>query len=200
MGVKEQTKFNLKEAFWSIYKEKPINKISIKEITNHAGYNRGTFYNYYNDVYDILHEIKQEFVPSEELISTILQRFQKNDLNHFSEKEKEQARYEMEQSYGEDMNERIMVLLGPKGDPDFIYEYKKEARDRVMKQVKNLDEKAQVKLEYIVEFLISGSIHTWMLWRDNHMNISENELNGLFNELAKNGFEKVLVDILNRTK
>ena len=50
----EQTRMNLQEAFWNLYKEKPIEKITIKEVTNLAGYNRGTFYLYYKDIYDML--------------------------------------------------------------------------------------------------------------------------------------------------
>lgn len=41
--ITEQTKNNLRIAFWSLYAQKPIEKISIKEITELAGYNRGTF-------------------------------------------------------------------------------------------------------------------------------------------------------------
>lgn len=51
--ITEQTKACLREAFWTLYTKKPIEKISIKEITDLAGYNRGTFYLYYKDVYDL---------------------------------------------------------------------------------------------------------------------------------------------------
>ena len=40
--ITEQTKNNLRIAFWSLYAQKPIEKISIKEITELAGYNRET--------------------------------------------------------------------------------------------------------------------------------------------------------------
>ena len=39
-----QTKENLMEAFWQIYCEKRIEKVTVKEITAKAGYNRSTFY------------------------------------------------------------------------------------------------------------------------------------------------------------
>ena len=60
--ITAQTKRNLQDAFWALYAEKPIAKISIKEITDRAGYNRGTFYLYYKDVYDILGRIEQELL------------------------------------------------------------------------------------------------------------------------------------------
>ena len=60
--VTEQTKANLRTAFWSLYKEKAIEKITIKEITDAAGYNRGTFYLYYKDVYDLFNKIEEELL------------------------------------------------------------------------------------------------------------------------------------------
>lgn len=44
---------NLIAAFERIFPEKPIEKISIKEITNAAGYNRSTFYLYFKDIYEL---------------------------------------------------------------------------------------------------------------------------------------------------
>lgn len=51
---KSLTRENLIEAFWELYKDKPIEKITVKEITNRAGYNRGTFYAYFKDTYEVL--------------------------------------------------------------------------------------------------------------------------------------------------
>ena len=55
-----ETKQKIKRAFLSLYKEKRIEKISIKEITDKAGVNRGTFYAYYLDIYDLLEQIETE--------------------------------------------------------------------------------------------------------------------------------------------
>ena len=43
--ITEQSKQNLIEAFWSIYMTKRIDKITVKEITSKAGYNRELFTN-----------------------------------------------------------------------------------------------------------------------------------------------------------
>ena len=52
-----QTKQNLTDAFWQIYCTKRIDKITVRDITTKAGYNRGTFYEYFRDVYDVLEQI-----------------------------------------------------------------------------------------------------------------------------------------------
>jgi len=50
--ITAQTRENLMQAFWSLYRQKKIDTISIKEITATAGYHRSTFYEYFVDIYD----------------------------------------------------------------------------------------------------------------------------------------------------
>lgn len=59
-AITEQTKANLRQAFWQLYEQKPIQKITVKQITDLAGYNRGTFYLYFKDVYDLLDDIESK--------------------------------------------------------------------------------------------------------------------------------------------
>ena len=44
----------LKKSFLSLLEEKPVNKISVKEVCEHAELNRATFYTHFNDCYDLL--------------------------------------------------------------------------------------------------------------------------------------------------
>ena len=46
----EQTKADIKEAFWRLYAAKPIEKITVGEVCDLAGYNRGTFYLHFHDL------------------------------------------------------------------------------------------------------------------------------------------------------
>ena len=55
------TKMVLKESLLKLMAKKPINKIQIKEICELADVNRGTFYTHYNDQYDLLKQIQDEF-------------------------------------------------------------------------------------------------------------------------------------------
>lgn len=60
--ITDATRKKLILAFCELYKEKPINKITIKEITNIAGYNRSTFYQYFYDVYALLEYVENEII------------------------------------------------------------------------------------------------------------------------------------------
>ena len=50
------TKKELIEAFWKLYAEKPVAKISVGSLCQLAGYNRTTFYNHFKDIYDLLEQ------------------------------------------------------------------------------------------------------------------------------------------------
>lgn len=56
------TKMVISQVFLRLLDEKPINKITIKEICDCAEINRGTFYRHYEDVYDLLNKIEEEIV------------------------------------------------------------------------------------------------------------------------------------------
>lgn len=53
-----ETRQKLCDAFISLYLEKDIQHISIREITALAGCNRGTFYLHFLDIYDMFEKIK----------------------------------------------------------------------------------------------------------------------------------------------
>lgn len=54
------TRMVLQESLFELMKEKPITKITIKELCENADINRTTFYSYYNDQYDLLRKIEDE--------------------------------------------------------------------------------------------------------------------------------------------
>ena len=62
--VMTKTKQDLIDAFWALYCQKRIDKITVKEITQKAGYNRSTFYEYFIDIYDVLEQIETAIIPN----------------------------------------------------------------------------------------------------------------------------------------
>ena len=56
------TKMVIEGAFVSLLKEKPLNKITVKEICGLAEINRATFYKYYSDPFDLLDKLEQEIL------------------------------------------------------------------------------------------------------------------------------------------
>lgn len=61
-----ETKQNLIDAYWELYTSDIPSKITVKMITDRAGYNRGTFYAYFLDIEDLHDQIEDELLPSDE--------------------------------------------------------------------------------------------------------------------------------------
>lgn len=56
------TKMVIRESFIALLKEKPLSKITVKEICAGADINRATFYAHYTDPYALLHEIEESLI------------------------------------------------------------------------------------------------------------------------------------------
>lgn len=56
------TKKRLSEGLLEILKTKPLNQVSIKELTEKVDVNRGTFYFHYQDVYSMVKEMEDKFL------------------------------------------------------------------------------------------------------------------------------------------
>ncbi len=66
------TRQNLVDAFCLLLKKSPVQKITIQAIADKAGYNRGTFYKYFCDVYDILEHVENL------VLAQVKENFQQN--------------------------------------------------------------------------------------------------------------------------
>ena len=50
------------KAFTKLLREKPIQRIAVKELCQEAGVNRSTFYAHYQDIYDLLTKIEEDML------------------------------------------------------------------------------------------------------------------------------------------
>ncbi|WP_223846756.1 TetR/AcrR family transcriptional regulator [Bifidobacterium rousetti] len=103
-----QTIRNIKEAFWKLYEEKPIEKISVKQITDLAGYNRATFYLYFSSVRDVRDQIEDDLITQRDaMLSASMRDGQLAITPELMDVPMTLFRYGR-------------VLLGPHGDPKFV--------------------------------------------------------------------------------
>ena len=54
----------LKQVLLSFLKEKPMNKITVKEVCERAGLNRATFYAHYSDCFVLLESIEEDLLEA----------------------------------------------------------------------------------------------------------------------------------------
>ena len=72
-----RTKQLIKQSLIELMHEKPFNEIKIKDITERADLNRGTFYLHYVDIYDLLSSIENEIF---ETLEKLLLVYHSNSL------------------------------------------------------------------------------------------------------------------------
>ena len=66
------TKRVLEKSLLALLKEKPINKITVKEVCELAELNRATFYTHYSDCFALLEKIEKELIGAfEETLGVI---------------------------------------------------------------------------------------------------------------------------------
>src|SRR5262245_55993331 len=108
-----QTRENLTKAFWSLYRQQRIERITVKDITAKAGYNRSTFYEYFVDIYDVLNQLE------EALLEYIKEKVLKN-LDLEQQADLTQPLADLFESRGD----YLSILLGETGDPYFANKMK----------------------------------------------------------------------------
>lgn len=172
-----ETKSKIKDAFFELYAAKPIDKISVKEITTLAGYNRGTFYIYYQDIYDLLDKIETDFIEdliiqSEPVISSVLEK------GDFSIELPPFAFYR-------ENAKQLRILLGSNISPHFLSRIKTIAKATFSSRLHiGTDD---ITAEYIFEYLASAHIGVLTHWLEKDMDLSVEELTGILNKVMLNG-------------
>lgn len=151
----EQTRANIAQAFWELYLDKPIEKITIREITDRAGYNRATFYLYYRDVYDLFEQLEEHVLSQiSQLVNDRLLTDDTLDLSQHMG-----FIFELAQRFNQYMS-RLLAT-----DPSFLRRLKDiiaPLLDRFILPARNLTDAESV---IVREFYTSGvlsAISTWM--------------------------------------
>lgn len=164
--ITEQTKNNLQNAFWQLYREKGIDKITIKNITDLSGYNRGTFYLYYTDIYDILRTIEDEILRD---LKKIIDEF-----NCMSVKPDLHTIISAFVSLSDIYQDKTGVLLGPNGDPSFAERLKEIIWPLITSLFVSFEGYNSYETDLLAEFYLSGIIAMVNKWnRDSVLSLDE---------------------------
>jgi hypothetical protein len=172
-----QTKQNLLDAFWQIYCKEGIEKVSVKEITAKAGYNRSTFYEYFVDVYDVLDQIENSLLPGPLDLPPLI--FDKSTatplpIDTFINM------YEKNRKY-------YVVLLGENGDPSFQSKLKRSVKDMLKKKLTNEGVIDNYELDFTLEYMLSAMIGVLSYWFSLKTIPPKDKLLELMYELTHNG-------------
>lgn len=147
-----QTRQNIMDAFWELYCEKRIEKITVREITTKAGYNRSTFYEYFKDVYHVLETIEESLLPGLDEIPELLtaEGFDDSPVDAFIKLYAKSSKY-------------YSVLLGDKGDPAFAGKMKDGMKAKLLEHLEDTQSENPA-FDYSLEYMLSGMIGILSYW------------------------------------
>lgn len=185
----QETKERFKKAFFALYAERKIETITIKEVADLAGFNRGTFYLYYKSIYDLLQKTEQE------LLDDFAKRveFQVQLYFDLAGELDEDSYEEMQNNFLEHI-EFIRILNGENGDPRFKSRMKNIIKDAYRKHI-NPDNAVRVsKFEYLLEYLVEANmsiIQYWLMNREKDFpRITLKDIGEIMHFVSENGFKK----------
>ena len=153
-----RTKKLLTQALTELLQKKQVNEITVKELTDLADMNRGTFYMYYRDIFDMLEKIEDELFQK---LDVIAQTHEHGDPTQ----QVKPILLDLFRFIGENQ-EMCRVLLSPNGDMNFLHRLYEAIRERSLEiwkdQMGSLGEK---EFDYRYSFVIfgcAGMIRAWV--------------------------------------
>lgn len=151
-----RTKALLSQGLIQLMEEKEIRDISVKELTDLADINRGTFYLHYNDIYDLLTQMEDELFVE---FSEILDRTIKDGAGgHSPQAVLLEIFYFLERHW-----DLARVLTGPHGDFTVVNRLKSLVEKRLYGVL--VSKHRECDCLYMEAFAISGCvgvIETWL--------------------------------------
>lgn len=179
-----KTRQQLQHCLAVLLKEKKIQEITVREITEMADLNRGTFYLHYKDVFDLLEKVELELL--DELDST-LQKYQASDLH-----QKLSLIFTDLFVCVQENAEMVQILLGENGDLNFVNQVKERVREKCLKDWFELFNSQDSQLfDAFNAFVVSGCLGLVTYWLQNGMKESPKELAQIAEQIMMHGIKKL---------
>ncbi|MCD8307443.1 MAG: TetR/AcrR family transcriptional regulator [Clostridia bacterium] len=164
--VTARTRSLLLESFWNLYRDHPIEKIRIEAIAKGAGYNRSTFYEYFEDIYDILRQAEEELISQ-------FQKYLKDVLPVVETSPDRpdivKALVKLFDTYGD----RIMILVGDNGDSSFQNRLEEQAQP-LIKMILSADAGPYTK--YLIAYAYGAIVGVLKQWCKSGRDVPEEDL------------------------
>lgn len=174
--ITDATRKAILDAFWTLYQQKPVDKISIKELADLAHIHRSTFYRYFTDIYDLLGQLEEKVLSE---ISATLNNIETSDFTDLL--------YHAESIVAalKEYAPLIYHLTGPNGDANF----RSKLRERMRLRFSSLSVSRypSLTLEYLFSFVFSCILSNLNFWYEHQEECSLEQVCGLSKQLISDG-------------
>ncbi len=179
---KRLTKMLLQQALTKLLRTKPIGDITVTELCQESGINRTTFYLHYQDAYDMLDKMNEDFYNQlMEHIQNIAFASNSNGL------EIPQFLVEI-LKFLKQHAEICSIVVGEHGDGSFIMKLMNIAREKSMAEYSQLYQSAKTEnIEIFYIYVSNGCLGVLKNWFASNMSQSPEELATVMSRLIIQG-------------
>lgn len=177
-----KTKALLRSGLTDLMKQKPVNKITVKELSDYIDINRGTFYLHHKDIFDLLSSIESELM--QELKDVF-------DKYNFEKQQIEPLLFLTDIFHFLDHNAEIVtVLLSSNGDILFIDQMKEFVKEKCLNNwMHTYSVSDPIRYEYFYAFIINGIIGLFQAWLERNCKESPEEIAHMAERIICQGIE-----------
>ncbi|MBE6835162.1 MAG: TetR/AcrR family transcriptional regulator [Ruminococcaceae bacterium] len=180
-----KTKSNIKSSLIELLKDKPINNISVTELTELADISRKTFYLHYNSIYEAKEDIDNDLITQlNEIISSISK--ESHSLNTYDI----YSFFKQVNKITENHSELVSYFISNTKQSSLYMKVKQILKDSILEWV-NRNSNNPVYNDYLAEFVVSGVLSTYVQWNNRNKDIPDNELNDMLTKLCSAAKELV---------
>lgn len=164
-----KTKKAMTEALAELMIDKPLSSISVREISELADINRGTFYLHYRDVYDMVETLQKE----------IFDRFDEIVDKHIGMKSPHELFPLLVELYNllAENAKLAKVLMGKNGDAGFLDKLKEVIQEKCFADIQSrIKTKNISEYKYLCDYIVYGCIGICSMWLKGGMRETPNEM------------------------
>ena len=182
-----KTRRQLRECLISLLKEKKVQDITVRELTDMADLNRGTFYLHYKDVFDLLEKTEAE----------LQDEFNQLVLKHDAVDLKQRPAVIFNEIYSlvYENADLIEILLGENGDLNFVNRLKKLIREKCLKDWMEVFRTGNPAVfDAFFSYIASGCVGLVQYWLQTGLKETPQQMAKLTEQIITPGIEVLEMD------
>ena len=179
-----RTRERLNRALTELLMEKPMREITVRELTDRADVNRGTFYAHYTDLFDMLEQMENEVLAE---IEALLGRYAPDELT------RDLAPLLSEVfCFVERHRDLMPVFLGQQTADRFLRRFSQVIYDKCLREWAGLYPLGDVsEPNYYLEFVVSGTVNLVGTWARRGFREAPEDMAKLAGQLILRGLESL---------
>ncbi len=170
-----RTKRLVRDALTELMEEKGFEGITVRDLTEKADINRGTFYLHYRDKYDLLEQSENEIIQE---IQEFIKEANPNDIVNANMLGEPLPFVVKLFEYIKENGRFMKLILGPQGDPAFQVKLKEFMKENFLQKIQTIstEEDMLVPVDYLLAYVTSAHLGVIQQWLADDLKQSPQEM------------------------